>query len=204
MVGRTISRDVKLAAMNLFERDILPLPDILDIVGFSESTFWRTRKLWRETGDVSKPKSSTAGRRRLLHREDLDYILRLVNLRPDWFLQELLHLVKTNRFISVHFTTIFRELQRLNMSRKKLKKIAAERNERVRMDFVRRMGEYPAECLGFLDETSKNERTLSRGFGLLTLDGMMANTVVEGSMKRADYLQFLEQEVVRIFYPSLQ
>ncbi|KAJ7275138.1 hypothetical protein C8J57DRAFT_1062235 [Mycena rebaudengoi] len=79
MVGRTISRDVKLAAMNLFERDILPLPDILDIVGFSESTFWHTRKLWRETGDVSKPKSSTAGRRRLLHREDLDYILRLVS-----------------------------------------------------------------------------------------------------------------------------
>ncbi|KAJ7239324.1 hypothetical protein C8J57DRAFT_1565265, partial [Mycena rebaudengoi] len=165
MPGRTISRDVKLAAMNLFERDILPLPDILDIVGFSESTFWRTRKLWRETGDVAKPKCTTSGRHRLLEREDIDYIIRLVNLRPDWFLKELLNLLKTNRFISVHFTTIFRELQRLNMSRKRLKKIAAERNEKARNDFVRRMGEYPAEYLGFLDETSKNERTLSRGFG---------------------------------------
>lgn len=220
MPGRTISRDVKLAAMNLFERDIFPLDDILDIVGFSESTFWRTRKLWRETGDVAKPKSVTSGRRRLLHREDIDYILSLVKLRPDWFLDELLKLVKTNRFISVHFTTIFRELQRLGVSRKKLKKIAAERNELIRMDFVRHMGEYPAHYLGFLDETSKNERTLSRGFGrakkgrrammkekfvrgtrltatgLLTLDGMVANTVVEGSMKRADYLEFIEHEVV--------
>lgn len=96
-----------------------------------------------------------------------------------------------------------------------------ERNEKVRNDFVHRMGEYPAEYLGFLDETSKNERTLSRGFGrarkrkraqmkqkfvqgtcltgteLLALDGMIANTDVEGSMKRADYLEFLKQEVVR-------
>ncbi|KAJ7668086.1 hypothetical protein B0H17DRAFT_950140 [Mycena rosella] len=223
MPGRRIDRGAKLAAMNLFERDILPLDDILDIVGFSESTFWRTRKLWNETGDVTRPREGLSGRPRLLHRDDIDYILRLVNLRPDWFLDELLKLVEHNRFISVHFTTIFRELQRLGVSRKKLKKIAAERNELVRMDFVRRMGEYPADYLGFLDETSKNERTTSRGFGrakkgrraqmkqkfvrgtrltatgLLTLDGMVANTVVEGSMKRVDYLEFIEHEVVCIF-----
>jgi transposase len=212
--------------MNLFERDILPLSDILEIVGFSESTFWRTRKLWRETGWVEKPKSGQSGRRRLLHRDDIDYILRLVNLRPDWFLNELLNLLKTNRYISVHFTTIFRELQRLGVSRKKLKKIAAERNEKVRMDFVRRMTEYPAHYLGFLDETSKNDRTYSRnygrakkgrrarkreklvrgtrltGTGLLTVDGMMANKVVEGSMKRVDYLEFIEHEVVSPFFPA--
>ncbi|KAJ6457180.1 hypothetical protein C8R47DRAFT_1180960 [Mycena vitilis] len=182
MPMRFIHPQVKLAAMNLFERDILPLSDILDIVGFSESTFWRTRKLWRETGYVSKPKSETSGRRRLLHREDIDYILRRVNLRPDWFLDELLTLLKHNRYISVHFTTIFRELRRLGVSRKKLKKIAAERNELVRMDFVRRMGEYPADYLGFLDETSKNERTLSRGYG-------------RSSMKRDGYLAFIEHEV---------
>ncbi|KAJ7122446.1 hypothetical protein C8R44DRAFT_563439, partial [Mycena epipterygia] len=129
MPCRTISCDVKLATMNLFERDIFPLDNILDIVGFSKSTFWRTRKLWRETGDVAKPKSVTSSQCHLLHREDIDYILSLVNLRADWFLDELLKLVKTNRFISVHFTTIFRELQWLGVSRKKLKKIAVERNE---------------------------------------------------------------------------
>ncbi|KAJ6571592.1 hypothetical protein B0H19DRAFT_1219024 [Mycena capillaripes] len=188
MPGRTVQYQVKLAAMNLFERDILPLQDILDIVGFSESTFWRVRKLWRETGWVEKPKSEIRGRRRLLHRDDLDYIMSLVKLRRDWFLDEMLNLLKHNRFISVHFTTIFRELERLGMSRKKLKKIASERNEAVRLDFVRRMAEYPAECLGFLDETSKNDRTYSHG--------MMANRVVEGSMKRADYLDFIEHEVV--------
>ncbi|KAJ6534400.1 hypothetical protein B0H19DRAFT_1324112 [Mycena capillaripes] len=221
MPGRVVQYQVKLAAMNLFERDILPLHDILEICGFSESTFWRMRKLWRETGWVEKPRSCIRGRRRILHRDDLDYIINLVNLRPDWFLDEILTLLKHNRFISVHFTTIFRELERLGMSRKKLKKITAECNENVRNDYVRRISEYPAEYLGFLDETSKNDRTLSRGYGrakkgcrtrkkekfvrgtrltatgLLTVDGMMANTVVEGSMKRADYLEFIEHEVMR-------
>ncbi|KAJ7026206.1 hypothetical protein C8F04DRAFT_898146, partial [Mycena alexandri] len=69
-----VHSQVKLAAMNLFERDIMPLESILQIVGFSESTFWRTRKLWRETGWVAKPKTVTSGRRRPLHRDDLDYI----------------------------------------------------------------------------------------------------------------------------------
>jgi transposase len=223
MPGRIVQSQVKLAAMNLYERDILPLNNILDIVGFSESTFWRTRKLWRTTGWVEKPKSTTTGCRRILQRDDLNYILNLVKLRPDWFIDEMLNLLKHNRYISVHFTTIFRELERLGMSRKKMKRIAAERNERVRMDFVRRMAEYPADYLGFLDETSKNDRTYSRGYGrskkgqrakkkekfvrgtrltatgLLTVDGMMANRVVEGSMKRADYLDFIEHEVVSVF-----
>ncbi|KAJ7318503.1 hypothetical protein DFH08DRAFT_633431, partial [Mycena albidolilacea] len=74
-----------------------------------------------------------------------------------------------------------------------------------------------------LDETSKNDRTYSRGYGrskkgqrarkkekfvrgtrltttgLLTVDGMMANRVVEGSMKHTDYLDFIEHEVVSVF-----
>ncbi|KAJ6449109.1 hypothetical protein C8R45DRAFT_849903 [Mycena sanguinolenta] len=198
MPGRVVQSQVKLAAMNLFERDIMPLADILEIVGFSESTFWRTRKLWRDTGWVEKPKSTNTGRQRILIREDLDYILSLVNLRPDWFLNELLKLVQHNRHISVHFTTIFRELEHLGMSRKKLKKIGKERNEDVRLDFVCRMAEYRAEQIGCLDETSKNDRTYSRGYGigLLSIDGMVANRVVEGSMKRDDYLDFVEHEVV--------
>ena len=67
------------------------------------------------------------GRPRLLHFDDVNYLLRLVRLRPDWFLAELLGLLKTNRFISVHYVTIHRELCRAHVSLKKLKKIASER-----------------------------------------------------------------------------
>jgi hypothetical protein len=91
--------------------------------------------------------------------------MNLVKLQPDWFLDEMLNLLKHNQYISVHFTTIFHELEHLGMSRKKLKKIAAERNEKVHMDFVQQMAKYPVEYLGFLDETSKNDRMYSHGYG---------------------------------------
>lgn len=108
------------------------------------------------------------------------------------------------------------------MSYKKLKVIAKERNEPLRNDYMRTMAQYTPEQLGFLDETSKNEKTIARrngrgkkgtraqmkqvfvrgrrlsAEGLLTINGIVASTIVEGSMKRAGFLEFLETQVVRI------
>ncbi|KAG1741264.1 hypothetical protein EDB19DRAFT_1615180, partial [Suillus lakei] len=165
MPYRKISRDLKLAAVNLFEHNLLTIRQIVDCVGFSERTFWRIMKLWRETGDVVRHNTGLPGQPRSLHFEDVSYLLRLVNHRPDWFLDELLGMLESNRFISVHFTTIYRELAHAGMSLKKLKKIAKERNESRRADFIRRMAQYEPEELGFLDETSKDERTLGRRSG---------------------------------------
>ena len=82
------------------------------------------------------------------------------------------------------------------------------------------MAQYTPEEIGFLDETSKDEKTLGRRCGrskkgrraakrqpfvrgrrtsttgLLTLNGIEAATVVEGSMTKAMYLEFLEFTVV--------
>ena len=82
------------------------------------------------------------------------------------------------------------------------------------------MAQYTPEQLGFLDEVSKDERTSFRtrgrslkgtravqkgvfvhvrrfsAEGLLSLDGMILCTVVEGSMNWARFLKYLEQSVV--------
>jgi hypothetical protein len=145
----------------------------------------------------------------------------LVCQHPDWFLDELLDLLDTNRFIAVHYTTIHWELEQAGISLKKLQIIAKERDKDLCADFVRQMGQYSAEEIGFLDEFSKDERTLHRrcgqakrgkrasmrgvfvrgrrisGEGLLTLDGIVASTVVEGSMTQEKFLHFLEHSVVR-------
>jgi hypothetical protein len=86
----------------------------------------------------------------IMHFDDIHYLKHLISHRPDWFLDELQYLLATNRFISAHFTTIHRELERAQVSTKKLKKIAAERNENLRVDFIRRMAQYrrTAEVLG--------------------------------------------------------
>ncbi|KAG1725774.1 hypothetical protein EDD22DRAFT_789656 [Suillus occidentalis] len=210
---RKISRDVKLAAINLYERRHLSLHNILTCVGFSESTFWRVVKLWRETGDVVSSTCSLRGRPRVLHCDDVLYLIRLIRHRPGWFLDELLELLDTNRFISVHYTTIHRELERIGISLKKLKRIAKERNEQRRMEFTIQMSQYLPEEIGFLDETSKDEHTPGRLFfvrgqrvsalGLMTIDGMVASSVVEGSFTTVKYLEFLQSTVVPAYVLTL-
>lgn len=217
---RKISRDVKIAAVRLYERGLLDLEDILDCCGFARRTWFRVLKLWRETGDVVPEAQTIRGRVRNLDHEDIAYLLELIRDNPDYFLDELLHLLETNRFISVHYTTIFRELERLNVSRKKLKKIAIERDEERRADFIARMAQYSPEELGFIDEMSKDGRSIGRRYGrsrkntraqkkqvfvrgrrtsteaLLTLDGIVAGTVVEGSMTKELFIEYLEFNVV--------
>jgi hypothetical protein len=65
----------------------------------------------------------------------------------------------------VHYITVHCALERAGISRKKLKKVAAKRNERLKADFIGRMAKYEPEELCFLDETLKDERTLTRMFG---------------------------------------
>jgi hypothetical protein len=152
--------------------------------------------------------------------DDLQYLLCLVRHCPDWFLDELADLLRENHFISVHYTTILRELAHAGYSVKRLKRIAAERSEDKRAAYIYHVAEYTQEQLGFLDETSKDEKTPGRrrgrakrgrraerrqvfirgrrltGTGLLTVDGIVTSTVVEGSMTTESFCEFLEENVV--------
>ncbi len=164
MPFRKISHDLKFAAVRLYKREILPLWDILDIMDFSWRTFFCILSFWRETGDVVSHKyGNLAGRPRKCNFDNIHYILQLVRLRPDWFLDELLDLLKTNCFISIHYVTIHWELQRAGCSYKKLKCIASEHKEEARNAYIDHISQYEPEELGFIDETSKNDKTAARG-----------------------------------------
>ncbi|KAF8813465.1 hypothetical protein BYT27DRAFT_7084722 [Phlegmacium glaucopus] len=202
MPFRKIPSEIKIAAICLFEDNILPLPAILDYLNFSRRTFYCVLDLWHTTGDVVQHTNGVKGRCHILHYLDINYLRRLIRHRPNWFLNELLYLLETNRFISVHYTTIHWELVRAGLSSKKIKKIASEQNENLQADYIGRIAQYSLEQLGFLDEVSKDERSSFRahgqswkGLGLLTIDGMISDTVVEGSMTHAMFLEYLEGSV---------
>ncbi|KAJ7223645.1 hypothetical protein C8J57DRAFT_1094301 [Mycena rebaudengoi] len=106
------------------------------------------------------------------------------------------------------------------MSTKKHTVIAAEQSKPCRNDFARKVSKYPPEYLSFLNKTSKDDKTPARrrwrakkgkraikqqkfvrahqltAEALLTVNGIAASTVVEGSMHRDQYLEFLEHQVV--------
>ena len=100
-----ISRDLKLAAVRLHEGDLLTLPNILNSCNISRATFYHIWKLWQETGDVISHRN-TSRQTRLLDGSNIQYLNQLIEENPDYFLDELLSLLKSNCFISVHYTTI--------------------------------------------------------------------------------------------------
>jgi transposase len=225
MVNRHIPEGCKLAAVMMYLSGKMDLDDeILPLVGISRATFYRCLSLWRNTGNVIPAPSGLRGRPRLLVVEDIDWLLEIIAYDPDTFLDEFDDLLRTNRFIAVHYSTICRALQAAGISRKRISKIAIERDDILRGHFVRTMSAFTPEQLGFIDETSKDERTWARrygrarrgrriikkapfvrgtrlsGTGLLTIDGMMASTVCEGSMTAEKLMKWLEEEVVSHYH----
>jgi len=154
---------VKISVMKLHEHELLDLDTILDVMEMSHSTFFCVQKLWCETGDIISPKASLQGCLPTLNYDDVQYLLVLIKQNPNYFLNELLYLLKTNQFLSVHYTTINHALERAGVSQKKLKKITYECSKPLCADFIGCMAKYYPE-LGFLDEVHKDERTLTRGF----------------------------------------
>jgi len=220
MGNHKISPDVKITAICLYEQQLLPLWQILQCVGFSCHTFFHTIKLFNETGEVVKPASHSRGQPRSLNHEDLSYLLQLIQHCPSWFLDDLQGLLESNRFISIHFSTIHRELERAGVSLKKLRKVAQERDKDLHADFIQRMAQYAPDEMTWMDETLKDEWTAIRCYGrskkslhasmkgvfvrgrrltavaTMSIDGIIAGHVVEGSLCHADFLTFPKDAVV--------
>ena len=109
------------------------------------------------------------GRPRISHFLDIEYLKHLIRHRPDWFLDELQYLLQTNCFIATHFTTVHWELVQAGISAKKIKKVAAERNDDLQADlllawlstylnnlaFLTRFQRMNAHLLGLMDDLVK-------------------------------------------------
>ena len=107
------------------------------------------------------------------------------------------------------------------VSCKKLQRIAKERDEDQRVEFIANMAKYSPDELGFIDEVLRDERVVGRHYGrarkgqrarktqpfvwgrrsstvgVLTVDGFLCGMSVEGSLTRDVLLKWLEFSVVR-------
>ena len=151
--------------MQLYEDNVLSKLVICDYLRISSRTFDRVLAIWNAMGEVVRETNGVHGRPHILHFSDVEYLKRLIQHRPDWFLDELQHLLQTNHFIAAHFTTVNWKLLRAGISAKKIKKVASEQNEDIWADFIARMAQYFPEQLGFLNEVSKDECTSFRTHG---------------------------------------
>lgn len=221
MVYRKISDDLKEAALRLDARGRDDVYEIAAIAGFSVRTFYRARRQKYQTGSVAKEAAIGRGRPRTLLRRDCDYLLRLARYKPTLFLDEYSQRLEQYRTLSVSLATIHRSLERAGLNVKHVQKLAAERDPFLRADFIRRIGQYPANYLVSIDEVSKDDRTYTRLWGrapigrrveqhdpfvrrrrysmiaALALDeGIIASRVLEGSFHHDTFLEYLRDDVV--------
>ena len=148
----------------------------------------------------------------------------MVNDKVDWYLDELVYKMeqRTGKLVSV--PTLWRSLQFCGITRKKIQKAAKERSNILRGVYLYHIGmDYNADQLIFIDESSKDERTLTRLYGYssintrakksvvfirgkrytilpaLSLEGFIAVDIMEGSCDKERFQTFVLTQLVNIF-----
>jgi transposase len=133
------------------------------------NTSWQTiyrHKSRIKAGSIVLPRSG--GPRRVITWKMEQAIKLLLDERP-WFYQDEIADFLLEAFdITVHQSTISRTLQRIEVTRKKLKVEAAQRNQELRTQWQYELRDFTADQLVCVDESGSDERTGDRAYGWAT------------------------------------
>ncbi|KAG1843934.1 hypothetical protein DFJ58DRAFT_665061 [Suillus subalutaceus] len=102
---------------------------ICEVLGIQNSLVYKTLQLYATLSNVASPNSRTAGCRRSLNYEDINYIKSHCHLHSSAFSDELQSNLLSQCGVKVSMSTLFRTLQRLGITRKKVSRCALERND---------------------------------------------------------------------------
>jgi hypothetical protein len=148
---------------------------------------------------------------------------------PDIFLDEMCTYLAIEHNLIVSSSTLSRNLIKAGLTRKRLHKLAIERDEELWDEFKEALRtDFSGDGSEFmcLDETSKNEHTYGRRFGramsgeqaelkdvfvcgdryslvaAITTEGYIASRVVPGSFDAFEFYDFVAEDVVHIYAHS--
>ncbi|PKC00278.1 hypothetical protein RhiirA5_278881, partial [Rhizophagus irregularis] len=118
----------------------------------------------------------------------------LVAEKADWYLDELVYKMECLTGKRASIAALWRSLQYMGITRKKLHKAVLERNDIIHAHYLGVIGEhYTPNQLIFLDESAKDERK-----------GFVAVDIFEGACDRKRFVDFVLDQVVPIMnsYPD--
>ena len=177
--------------------------------------------LYRRYGQVTDPDATPRRGHRILTTTDEEYILSLLKARPSIYLDEIQRELESACGVFVSIATISRTLTRMQVSKKSLSRNAAERNEELRTLWEIELAEFnDPDLFVFIDESAVDNKTVQRSQGWSTVggrsvsrctflrgkrhsvlpalssDGIIALEIIEGSVNKERFLQFLRDKVV--------
>ena len=177
MVNKAISKDIRDRVIWLVEHGYAP-PDIGEIFGISDRTLRRWRRNNDTYGTPLPPPPLQRGRPHTLNNDMTHDLYTLLKEAPDMYLDEIQDWLAVAHDVRLSKTALFENIRDAGVTYKLLRKAAAERDEDARAEWMDDMNtHYTAQQLVFVDETSKDDRTIYRHYGRAP-SGMHAESVI--------------------------
>ena len=220
MVYRHISQVVKERVLWLIAHDYAP-EDVCEMFDISERSLRRWQTNHRIHGTVRPPINPILGRPRILNHDMTHDLYTLIAEAPEMYLDEIQDWIAVAYEVGISKSTLFRNIRDAGVSYKLLRKAASERDEDARQEWKDDINmHFAASQMIFVDETSKDDRTIYRHYGraisgrratiranfvrgdrysmvaALSLDGYEAMRVVLGSVDSEEFLDFIIYDVV--------
>lgn len=222
MAPQTVSKDRKALIPHLYHTKRLKVRRICEYLRVKKTCVYTALKYYHRFGVPWNVRAKRSGRHRKLSYVHLNFIYHFLQENPCTYIDELQDIIRDRCGTHISFQTICRTLRYLHYSHKTVSKRALERNEKLRALFDIKIGELVRDpnMLVFLDEAARNDKTAGRNMGwslrgtrciqrrrfvrgkrysilpALTLDGIIAHEIYEGSVTSERFYQFLKDYVV--------
>ncbi|RIB07623.1 hypothetical protein C2G38_2252515 [Gigaspora rosea] len=157
--------------------DNYSISQIMSILYISKGLVRKVLRLYKKWETVTNPWRQVPGQQKTFNRNDMNVE------NPDMYLDEIVKKMEIQCGKNVSISMMWRSL---------LHRAAKERNKLLRSAFMAHIGsQYTINQLIFLDESSKDERTISRGY-----DGIIAIDIIEGSCTKDRFKEFVISQVL--------
>ncbi|THU77296.1 hypothetical protein K435DRAFT_619764, partial [Dendrothele bispora CBS 962.96] len=165
MVYRRISQDLKERALWLSERGYIP-KEVAHLLGVSQKSICRWQDTFDMHGTVIPPRNPLQGRPSAVSTELREDLVSLSRESPELFLEEIQEWIAVAHEAAISRSHLWQILEDCAISYKKLRREAAERDEELRNQWKAAYQlQYTASQILFIDETSKDDRTIYRHYG---------------------------------------
>ena len=218
---RCLPRDLKACIPILYYEQNFTIKEICGLLGIKTLSYSSTY------GVPYNPHARTGGCHQILNREDIKFILALIECQHCIYLDEIQEELYQHCDCRPSIPTLVCTLQRLDHSWKCVSIHALERNDILHAAFMNTVAEkvpWP-DMLMFLDEAARNWKTSGRTRGwalvgrrcvqrrffvqgkqysillVLTMDGIITYDVIPGSVTSACFVKFLWELVILLTNP---
>jgi len=162
----SLSNDLKLRMVAWYFEDGLTYRQICEQANCSIGLVSKVIRNFQEHGEVNNPFAKRTGRPPRLEDGDIEYISALLDANPVLYLDEIQRRMESTRNKTLSIAAFARLLVQYGLTRKKIQKSAAERDEELRTIWEADMAQYTdPDVFVALDESAVDNQTVQRGYG---------------------------------------